>query len=152
MNYLTICRLLSQLRAFWYLIEVASRENNDIGSGYVHILWDRNATILDFDRDVYNPFTRYEVRSFPVRSLVVHICGSSRFKFAILKPIFFFLTDRRTRCRTLFHDVPDNKLIETLSEYGILGSMLPTEMGGCLNFKQSEWIEQRRAIEMEEIS
>lgn len=134
------------------MIEVTSKENDDIGSNYVHIVWDKNSTVLDYDRDVSESSARYEMTSWPVRVSCYHICGSSRFKFAIIKPIFFFLTDKRARCRTIFHDVPEEKLIETLSEYGILGSMLPAEMGGSLNFEQSEWIEHRRAIEMEEIS
>ena len=50
------------------------------------------------------------------------------------------------------HDVPENKIIAILAQYGILACMLPTEMGGTVKQSQSEWLEQRRAVEMEEIS
>ena len=51
----------------------------------------------------------------------------------------------------MYHNVPETEIIESLSQYGILGSMLPTEMGGRVEFSQTEWLSQRRSIEMEEI-
>jgi hypothetical protein len=65
--------------------------------------------------------------------------------------IFFFLTDKRSRSRTKFHDVPESEIVESLANYGILHSMLPTAMGGTVQFSQSQWIAQRRAAEMEEL-
>lgn len=62
----------------------------------------------------------------------------------------FHRTDKRARARTMFHNVPESKIVEKMSTYGILGSMLPTEMGGEIEFSQSEWIEERRVAEMEE--
>ena len=58
---------------------------------------------------------------------------------------------KETRARTLFHTVPENELFSVLSEYGLHQDMLPTDMGGSLEFDMSEWIENRRAIELEEI-
>jgi len=65
--------------------------------------------------------------------------------------IVFAITDRACRARTLFHDVVGNELLSVLSEYGIQQDMLPADMGGSLGFLQSEWIENRRACELEEI-
>lgn len=50
------------------------------------------------------------------------------------------------------HDASESEIINVLAGYGILGRMLPTEMGGALQQSQHEWLENRRAIEMEEIS
>jgi hypothetical protein len=62
------------------------------------------------------------------------------------------LKTRSSRSRTLMHSVSEEKILETLADYGILESMLPTEMGGTLEFDQCDWIAQRRAVEMEEIA
>lgn len=49
------------------------------------------------------------------------------------------------------HDASESEIIGVLASYGILSRMLPVEMGGTLFQSQSEWLESRRAIEMEEI-
>ena len=60
--------------------------------------------------------------------------------------------DKDLRIRTIFHDVPEGEILASLAPYGIEKYMLPTKMGGTVEFNVSEWIEMRRAIEMEEIS
>lgn len=128
-----------------------SRENIDSGNGYVHVVWDRNSTMSDYPRDVYIPVTLYDESSWPIRINIIHICGLSYRKFAVVKSNFYDEARyKRPRRRTLFHDVPDGKLIDTLSEHGILRHMLPTEMGGSYDLDQSRWIGMRRTIEMEE--
>lgn len=64
------------------------------------------------------------------------------------------MKSRESRSRTLYHNVPETEIIRVLAQYGILKSMLPSEMGGTLEFEQSEWLVQRRAkeIEMEEFA
>lgn len=62
------------------------------------------------------------------------------------------MKDKESRLRTIIHTVPESELLPALAEYGILESVLPTDIGGSLNFDQSEWIVQRRAIEMEELN
>lgn len=64
------------------------------------------------------------------------------------------MKSRESRSRTLYHNVPETEIIRVLAQYGILESMLPSEMGGTLEFEQSEWLVQRRAkeIEMEEFA
>jgi hypothetical protein len=49
------------------------------------------------------------------------------------------------------HNVPENEITQVLSRYGILQGMLPAEMGGKLEVNQGEWIENRRAAELQEI-
>jgi len=43
------------------------------------------------------------------------------------------------------------EILNVLSEYGISKEMLPDVMGGSLVAHQLEWIENRRAAELEEI-
>jgi hypothetical protein len=59
--------------------------------------------------------------------------------------------DKHARSRRLFHDVPESQLLDVLSDYGILKEMLPTEKGGTVPFNQSEWIANRRVVELKDI-
>ena len=68
-----------------------------------------------------------------------------------LLQILSAVMDKESRARMLFHTVPENELFSVLSEYGLQQDMLPTDMGGSLEFDMSEWIENRRANELEEI-
>jgi hypothetical protein len=67
------------------------------------------------------------------------------------KPILYSLMGKHIRSRMLLHDFPENELLGVLSEYGIPMNVLPTEMGGTLQFNQAEWIANRRATELEGI-
>lgn len=71
--------------------------------------------------------------------------------FSTMDSIMMALKTKTTRSRTVFHDVPQDEILEVLSNYGILPCMLPTQMGGSVVLNQREWIAQRWAIEMEEI-
>jgi len=67
------------------------------------------------------------------------------------RQIMSAVAGKESRARTLFHTVPENELFSVLSEYGLQQDMLPTDMGGSLEFDMLEWIENRRAAELEEI-
>ena len=69
----------------------------------------------------------------------------------VIKPIIYALIDKYTQSRHLLHTVPKNRLLDALSEYGILKYMLPTEMGGTVRLHQAEWIANRRALQLGEV-
>jgi len=140
-----------QLRAIWYVVEVASQENTDVSSNIVQVVWMKHMTILDYDK-IYDRITYFETSAWPLRRCSNHVCCPESYTIRILKPILFAVSDKENRARTLFHAVPESKLFSVLSEYGILQDMMPTAMGGSLQFDHSEWIENRRATELEEIS
>ena len=66
-------------------------------------------------------------------------------------PIVSATQSKQIRVRSIWHAVPDNEILSVLSEYGITGDMVPTELGGTIQLNPSEWIAQQRAMEMEEI-
>lgn len=61
------------------------------------------------------------------------------------------LRGRRLRSRTIIHEVGEEDVLKELSVYGVMAYMLPTEIGGTVEFDWSEWIANRRAVEMREI-
>ena len=144
-------RFMKKLRAIWYVIEVTSQSNNDMRSSVVQILWLKNTTIWDYDHKVHDGMEHFETSAWPIRSCAFHVCCAPSFVHCIIKPIIFAVKDKESRSRTLFHDVPDGKILDVMSSYGIVKDTLPTDMGGNLEFDQSEWIANRRAVELEEI-
>lgn len=139
------------MRAIWYNIEVASKENTDISSGYVCVVWDKGSSVMDFDHQLYQKLMHYEMTAWPVKLIATHICSSPSLIFRMVKPILLALTDKRTRTRTNFHNLSGEGLLEALSSYGIMKDMLPVEMGGPIEVNMLEWIAQRRATELEEL-
>jgi len=90
---------------------------------------------------------------WPTRSLASHVCCPRMLLMRVLKPFMFALMSKEGRSRLQIHaGVPESEILDVLSRYGITKEMLPTEMGGTVRLNMSEWIAQRRAIEMEEIS
>lgn len=55
------------------------------------------------------------------------------------------------RIHTIQHDVPENEIIEVLSNYGIYRDMLPTDMGGTVKLDLDEFVANRFATELEEL-
>lgn len=70
----------------------------------------------------------------------------------VLRPVLIAMSDARLRARTRWHCVPESEIFNVLAEFGIYRYMLPTRMGGNVPLNQSAWMENRRAIEMQEIS
>lgn len=68
-----------------------------------------------------------------------------------IKPIVLALMHKELRSRFFIHDVPEGEILASLAPYGLEKDMLPTKMGGTVELNVSDWIEMRRAIEMEEI-
>jgi hypothetical protein len=133
------------------VLEVISQENTDIQSGYAMIVWDKEFTIWDFDRRLYERMTYFDMNCWPVKKYATHVCLPSWITVNIIKPILYNLIDKNARSRILFHYVPESQILDVLSNYGILKKMLPTEMGGTVWLNQAEWIANRRAAELGEI-
>ena len=141
--------MLLQLRVFWYAVEVLSHDNTDVRSGYVQVVWNKDSTIWDFDLRGYKRLTYFERSCWPVKCMAAHVCCSPRSSLQIIKPIVFAFMKKRIRSRNIIHDVPESDILDVLEDYGILKDRLPTEMGGDLTFSQSEWLANRRAVELE---
>lgn len=133
-------------------MEVAAEQCPDTESGCVIIGWDRDTSIWDFPRNVYNRVIELEKSCLPIRFVAAHSCCPSSVYMKIMVPVILALTDRRARSRVVVHNVPVSEIIIVLSAYGIQREMLPTIMGGTVELDQQEWIVDRRAAELYEIA
>jgi len=140
-----------QMRAIWYLMEIAVQESGCLASGFICLVWDKDSTIFDYDPKVFFRMTYFYCNCWPTKHLSMHGCCPPRVLLRMFKPIFFAILNKEVRSRAQIHNVPESQIVEALSQYGILKDMLPTEMGGTVKLNVVDWIASRRFIEMEEI-
>lgn len=108
----------------------------------------------DYDRYVVSKLIHYIHNALPIKAMPTHACcpgGCPLVLRRVVKPILLSLMSRTQRSRRLIHEGSESEVLQVLSSYGLDKSMLPTEMGGTVKLNLSEWIANRRAIEMEEI-
>ena len=128
-------------------MEMASTRYDDVSSGYIAIAWLHNGTLWDYDHHAYSHIPQYQDSCFPIQKVAAHDCCPPSLALKLMKPIISALLTKRTRLRTVQHCVPKGEIFGSLSEYGILGHMLPTDMGGSVRLDQAEWMTDRRAVE-----
>jgi hypothetical protein len=133
------------------MLEIIQREPTYDGSGVVFLLLDKESTIWDFDLQLQNRLIDLHRRAWPAKAFPSHVCCPSKAWFRLFEPTVFALMDKERRARIIIHNVPEGEMFASLALYGIEKYMLPTKMGGTVELNVSEWIEMRRAIEMEEI-
>jgi hypothetical protein len=133
------------------VFEVTAQANNDIRSGVVAIYWGKGSMIWDYDHELYERVAYLNLSCWPVKVIACHICCLPWLMVKIVKPIYNAIRDKAARSRTVFHDVPESQILDVLADYGILGEMLPTEIGGTVVIDQAEWITNRMAVELGEI-
>lgn len=138
---------LSMLRAVWYTIEVTAKQNTDVVSGLVELVYDKHSSVWNYDNRVYPRWTDFETNAWPVQIMAFHVLCPPPFIKRVIFPIMMALTDQRARARTLIHDIPEEDIVSTMAKYGVLKYMLPTNVGGDVMIDQSRWIEERRAAE-----
>jgi len=143
--------VLLQLRAIWYTIEAAAQENANVDSGCICIGWDKSSTLSDFDPKLFGPLSHFEKNCWPIKIVARHVCHTPNMLLRVMKPVIMALMDKEARARIIVHAASDSDILGALLCYGIHRNMLPTEMGGSVQLNQAEWIENRRAIELEEI-
>ena len=132
-------------------MEVAAHKSTDIGNGVVVILWHKHTTLWDYDSKVYDRMLRFFADCWPVRIVSCQICCPPWYYVRMVKPIIFAVSDKHIRSRFVIHSIPESQLLKALARYGILKDMLPVDMGGTIEFNQSEWIANRRCTELEEL-
>lgn len=130
-------------------MEVAAADTTDMHCGIVEVVWNRDVTFCDYDQKVSDRLLMLFQHSWPIRSIGLHACCPPKLCVRFVLPFLRALQGKASRLRTKVHGVPESEIIKVLAEYGILKYMLPTEMGGTVELNQSEWLANRRAVEME---
>ena len=109
---------------------MAARDENN--TGIVQVVWFQGATIWDYDLHVYDRLAYMMSNCFPIQFKANHLCCLPRIVARLIKPIIHSFLTKDMRIHTIQHDVPENEVIEVLSNYGLYRNMLPTQMGGTV--------------------
>lgn len=131
---------------------MAASENTHVRCGVVDVVDLRGFTIFDYDPMIFDRTITYYHQFFPVKPVAVHLCCPTSIVARVVVPVVNALIDTWSRSCTRVHNVPPHDIVRTLLAYGIEKEMLPTIVGGTVELDASEWIAQRWAAEMEELS
>jgi hypothetical protein len=66
--------LCGQVRAFWYIIEVALERSDDIGGAIVEVFWNKSASVFDHDKELHDKTLYFQDLCWPVKN--AHWCTS----------------------------------------------------------------------------
>jgi hypothetical protein len=119
--------------------------------GFVVVNWAKHLTMWEYDHTLYDGIVLFDRTSWPLKILANHVCCPPWIVVNVIQPLLNAVCDKRLRDRKLEHNVAESQILNVLSSYGIMKDMLPTQMGGTIELSQSEWIANRRAVELEEI-
>lgn len=109
-------------------------------------------TIFDYDHTFLDRMLVCMQNYLPIKVTAGHSCCPPVVVSRVVFPVVLAFIDTWLLCRTLIHNVPESEIVSALEEFGIQREMLPTIMGGTVELNPSEWIAQRRAAEMAELS
>lgn len=130
-------------------MEIIADESNETGNGFNCIVFDKHTTIWDIDPKLNDRTTFFYQKCWPVKAMATHICPPPLIMMLFLKPVMLALMSKDVRSRLRFHDGAEGEILQSLADYGILPSMLPKEMAGAVEMNLLEWIDNRRAVELE---
>ena len=140
-----------QLRAYWYYVEVVSKETlkNDANE-VVRLGWWKNFSRKNHNLELHVQHVILTRDCFPIKVAAdhnVHVDSCLDF-MAEVAPVSAALKSKENRARSIVHYGTDaDGLLESLSSHGIYTNMLPTDIGGDISVDPKEWVKKQRMIE-----
>lgn len=131
------------LRVVWYVIHAAVEDEEIQRKGIVMLCTPRNAQFDQFDRKLESKVTHSLRDALPVIWVGLHFCHAPAF-YELIAPNAKYILGRKMRARTRWHSGSFRSVLETLAEYGINPTSIPSEYGGEWNV-DGKWLEERRA-------
>lgn len=133
-------------RWIWYCKE-AMLENTLVQmNGFVSISCnDGPSSVEKFDRKFHKWLTNMmKGVFFPSRCVAAHLCYDSKL-YGIILPLILPMMGQRMRSRLrLYPGSKSHTRLEKFKECSLEKEMLPTILGGKVNFGVNEWLESRR--------
>lgn len=77
----------SMLRAFWYIIEVVAEENTDSRNAFVEMVWNKDSSIFDYDRNLHDRCLYFQDNAWPIRCASIYVCCSPPLITRFLTPV-----------------------------------------------------------------
>lgn len=131
------------MKAMWYVLHATMDDSDTAKAGAIVVSCYRQITWGEFDRKMSNKFTRCAV-VFPFQIQALHMCHPPKYAEFLL-PLIKFLVGHRLRHRFEIHSGSDERVLQSLSSYGLPRDRLPKEIGGEVVLDHEKWIKERRA-------
>ena len=116
----------------WYLLHVAMQNPVAQKSGYVVLVNARGGRLEGFDTRWASQAASFMERAFPIRWKMVHVCHVNAV-FPLVAQAVKAILSQMQRKTLLLHNGSDERVIESLSEYGLPKHCVPTYLGEWWN-------------------
>lgn len=131
----------AMVREFWYSYHAALEEEDAQKYGIV-ILVRAPKTLKDWDPVVAKQYVDSIRFCLPTRLASGHVVNPPVLIRVMFRVIDLFAGNLRAVRKT--HSGSPEKVLAQLEKYGIQKDTVPSELGGDLEIKHDEWLEQRR--------
>eukprot|EP00584_Thalassiosira_punctigera_P005952 CAMPEP_0172540764 /NCGR_PEP_ID=MMETSP1067-20121228/11699_1 /TAXON_ID=265564 ORGANISM="Thalassiosira punctigera, Strain Tpunct2005C2" /NCGR_SAMPLE_ID=MMETSP1067 /ASSEMBLY_ACC=CAM_ASM_000444 /LENGTH=340 /DNA_ID=CAMNT_0013326677 /DNA_START=60 /DNA_END=1082 /DNA_ORIENTATION=+ len=134
----------NMVRAAWYALHAAIEDESTQMKGVVFLVYLRHACVRHFDRSLVKAIANSIKGVLPVRVSVIHIFHPP-YLFEVLFEVVSLLLGERLTKRMKMYSGEDSAIHDKLTDFGILPSRLPVELGGALDLDQDQWIAERES-------
>ncbi|KAL7550354.1 hypothetical protein ACHAWF_013595 [Thalassiosira exigua] len=131
-------------RVAWYTLHAALEIESSQQKGMVFLVYLRDTSVWHFDRPLVKLFADSIQGALPVRVSAIHIFHAP-YLFEVLFEVVSMLLGERLTKRMKMYSGEDAQIHDELTDYGILPSRLPKELGGDLALDQDQWLRDARA-------
>ena len=133
-------------RVLWYTLHVALENESTQQKGIAFLVYLRETYVRHFDRSLVKLLANSIKGVLPVRVSAIHIFHAP-YLFEVLFDVVSMLLGERLTKRMKMYSGEDEDIHDELTDYGILPSRLPEELGGALKFDQEDWVAAREKEE-----
>ena len=106
------------------------------------IVYLRDTCVHHFDRSLVQLLANSIRGVLPVRVSAIHIFHAP-YLFEVLFDVVSILLGERLTNRMKMYSGEDEMIQDQLTDFGILSSHLPIELGGTIQLNQDQWIAER---------
>jgi hypothetical protein len=129
-------------RVCWYVLHAALEIESTQQKGVVFIVYLRDTCVHHFDRSLVQLLANSIRGVLPIRVSAIHIFHAP-YLFEVLFDVISLLLGERLTNRMKMYSGEDEMIQDQLTDFGILSSHLPIELGGTIQLNQDQWIAER---------
>lgn len=134
----------NMVRAAWYALHAALENESTQQKGIVFLVFLRETYPRHFDRSLIKLLADSIRGVLPVRVSAIHIFQAP-YVFEMLFDVVSLLLGERLTNRMKMYSGEEEMILDELTDFGLLRSRLPVELGGDLDLDQGQWISLRES-------
>lgn len=134
----------NMVRVLWYTLHAALESESTQQKGIVFVVYLKYTYVKHFDRSLVKVLANSIKGVLPVRVSAIHIFHAP-YLFEVLFDVVSMLLGERLTKRMKMYSGEDEAIHDQLTDFGILPSRLPEELGGSLKLDQDQWIAERES-------